>query len=581
MDMSSSQATLETIDETTGETIGETVCTFTVERRHAGLRLDAFLGAQLEAKDVSREKIKKAIRDGCCQIGGLACLKPNSKLKVDQNVCIAFRQASIAAALLEQVQLADTHPLPLVYQDEWLAVIDKPAGLTVHPCPSCSEETLVHRLLAHFPQLGASKMTGQEGLRPGIVHRLDKDTSGLMVVALSEEARLRLVEAFAERQVRKAYWALVKGVPATAQGVVDAPIGRHPTLKTRMAVDEHGKPAQSTWDVCYADPDRRFSLLQVGIHTGRTHQIRVHMAHIGHPLYGDKVYGRSTAAKVNRVFPQVDVPRQMLHSGLLAFTHPFTQATVCLTSAPPEDMFATALALHRGLRQVIVTGGAGTGKSAVLDLFEHQGVPTWRADEAVARQYQPGAEAWNVLRQRYGDRFIPHDKAPVDKQRLTAALMEDPDFKSELEAVVHRLVRYELEQFWKQSAQGLHPFAVAEIPLWFENGWADQYAASDPRRPLVIGIDCDQTIRYQRLSNLRGWSAQKMAAVDAWQWPMAAKLSRCDEVIKNNGTLDDLQQRALETLAALHARFATSDADFRQIWDQHIASLQNVSCETR
>lgn len=560
---------------------GVTVCTFSVGQAHAGLRLDAFLGAQLEAEDVSREKIKRAIKDGCCKVDGQVCHKPNSKLKVDQEVRITFRQTSIDDELLQQVQQSDAQALGIIYQDEWLAVVDKPAGLTVHPCPSCSEETLVHRLLALFPQLGASKITGQEGLRPGIVHRLDKDTSGLMVVALREEARLRLVEMFAERHVHKAYWALVKGVPAANEGTVDAPIGRHPTLKTRMAVVQQGKSALTTWRVCLADPCGKFSLLQVRIHTGRTHQIRVHMAHIGHPLYGDKVYGNATSRVSSAMpFAHVDVLRQMLHSGMLAFPHPYTQAPLCLTSPPPEDMLAAALALCRGMQQVIVTGGAGTGKSAVLDVLKQHGLPIWRADEAVALQYQPGAEAWNVLRHRYGDRFIPHDKAPVDKKALTAALMQDSDFKNELETVVHKLVRFELEQFWQTATEQMYPLAVAEIPLWFENGWADQYAMSDARRPLVIGVDCPQTLRSERLQKLRGWSAQKTAAIDAWQWPLSEKLKRCDEIIVNAGSLVDLERCTLSVLKKLHTRLSIADDEFRNTWDRQVALFQHVSCET-
>jgi len=287
------------------------------------VRLDRFLGEALREQDVSREKVKRAIRDGGCLVDGAVCTDVSAKVGAGQSIELRM-EAEPTSVQPEEGELE------ILYQDAWLAVLNKPAGMTVHPAPSCPDGTLVHRLVARFPSLRA-----QEGFRPGIVHRLDKDTSGLICVALTEEARMRLSEAFAAREIRKEYLALVQGVPAPA-GTVDAPLGRHPTVKVKVAVAKNGKEARSEWRVLHKG--QGYSLLGVRIFTGRTHQIRVHLTGEDLPLIGDQLYrGRAPGIAV-KVENFLEFHRQALHASRLGLIHPATGEEMEWFVEPPEDM---------------------------------------------------------------------------------------------------------------------------------------------------------------------------------------------------------------------------------------------------
>ncbi|MFQ8737334.1 MAG: dephospho-CoA kinase [Bilophila wadsworthia] len=253
---------------------------------------------------------------------------------------------------------------------------------------------------------------------------------------------------------------------------------------------KNGKEARSEWRVLHKG--QGYSLLGVRIFTGRTHQIRVHMAHVGHPLWGDKLYGRGgqvlTPPVPGVLLKHDPAPRQMLHAWHLSFIHPFTGEKMAFTCPPPEDFVQTALTLERHMRRVVVTGVAGSGKSLFMRMLAEEGVPTWSADAAVIRLYEPGREAWQALRLRYGDRFIPDDRSPVDRKALAAALL--PSAESgvdvhELENLLHPLVLDDLERFWsgQEEAGG---YAVAEVPLWFESGWSRKLCGE--RRPYVVGF---------------------------------------------------------------------------------------------
>ena len=283
---------------------------FTAEK--AGDRLDNFLAEKL---GMSRSQVKRAVDEGRVAVNGDK-VKAGYKLQAEDE--ISFEEE--APYVLEPKDVA----FNVLYEDEHLACIDKPYGLVVHPGAGREEETLVHGLMNRFDHLAK----GSDPLRPGIVHRLDKDTSGVMVVAKTDAAYEGLVEAFQNRQVEKIYYAICRGVLREA-GTIDSPIGRDPKNRIRMAAGVHpSKEALTEYTPVLAFRDS--TLLRVALHTGRTHQIRVHMASIGHALLGDPLYGAKN-----------DKEKQLLlHSHHLAFTHPITGEAVAVSSKLPERMLA-------------------------------------------------------------------------------------------------------------------------------------------------------------------------------------------------------------------------------------------------
>lgn len=283
---------------------------FTAEK--AGDRLDNFLAEKL---GMSRSQVKRAVDEGRVAVNGDK-VKAGHKLQTEDE--ISFEEE--APYVLEPKDVA----FNVLYEDEHLACIDKPYGLVVHPGAGREEETLVHGLMNRFDHLAK----GSDPLRPGIVHRLDKDTSGVMVVAKTDAAYDGLVEVFQIRQVEKIYYAICRGVLREA-GIIDSPIGRDPKNRIRMAAGVYpSKEALTEYTPVLAFRDS--TLLRVALHTGRTHQIRVHMASIGHALLGDPLYGAKN-----------DKEKQLLlHSHHLAFTHPITGEAVAVSSKLPERMLA-------------------------------------------------------------------------------------------------------------------------------------------------------------------------------------------------------------------------------------------------
>ena len=448
--------------------------------------------------------------------------------------------------------------LDIVHEDRDFIVCRKAAGLTVHPCPSCPEHTLVHRLLGRFPQLARL-----EGARPGIVHRLDKDTSGLMVVALSEPARLALSEAFARREVCKEYLALVDGMPPR-EGEIREPLGRHPTLKTRMAVvpeSRGGKAAHTRWRRLWHAPDRSASLLAVRIFTGRTHQIRVHLAHAGHPLLGDAVYAPAPV--------RARAPRQMLHAWHLSFRHPASGEALSFTAPPPGDFLEALLGTSRRMERVVITGNPGSGKSALREAMAALGLPTFSADADVAAHYARGGEAAAWLGAMKGTPLLTPEGA-VDKEALMRALETEPGLRSELERVVHGLVRRDLTRFFETAEAAGAPCAVAEVPLYFECGWEAAFAP----RPVTIGVACPRETRWQRMAAHRHWDEAKMATLESWQWPEARKLAACDMVVDNTGPREALEREAQEVLTGIRGRRREEETALRQ-------HLENLWCAPR
>ncbi|GAB6059507.1 dephospho-CoA kinase [Desulfonatronum parangueonense] len=491
-----------------------------------GQRLDQFWTNQLVEQEIARAKVQAWIREGHARINGQACTRPSRRVACGERL-------ELEVVVVKTELQPENRELRILHLDDDLVVLNKPAGLVVHPAPGLDMGTLVHRLIHHFPEL--SELTGA---RPGIVHRLDKDTTGLMVVALNEATRLRLAASFADRRVDKTYLALVHGRPL-AEDFIDAPIGRHSTWKTRMAViPKGGKPAQSEYKILWTAAHDRFSLVQVRIFSGRTHQVRVHMQHAGHPLLGDASYCPGHFRTWQKDVPGLDklVARPMLHAWKLGFEHPRTSESLRFQLAPPKDMTKVMLAGSRTSQRVGLTGMPGCGKSLLLTKLAAMGIPVWSADKAIAELYQPGQDGWELLRRRFGDRFITDRNSPVDKGALLQALRETPQLRQELEAMIHPLARHRLECFWKDHSNAR--VAVAEVPLLLETGWTSGF-------DLLVGLACDAQQRKAWLREKRGWTEELLADVESWQWPEAKKLRACHLIVDNPGAPDELERRAV------------------------------------
>ena len=278
-----------------------------------GRRADVLLS---EKTGLSRSRVAALMAEGCCLLAGKPCLKAGTRTAPGQEILL-----TVPAPRPAEPQAEDL-PLEILYQDSDLAVVVKPRGMVVHPAPGHEDGTLVNALLHHLDSLGG---IGGE-LRPGIVHRLDKDTSGLMIVARNDESQARLSGMLADREIEKHYRALVEGRMKEDSGVVELPVGRSRKDRKKMAADPSGREAVTEWKVLAEG--RNCTLLDVRIRTGRTHQIRVHMQALRHPVCGDPLYGQEKGVKV---------PCLMLHAFSLTFAHPRTGETLHFEAPLPED----------------------------------------------------------------------------------------------------------------------------------------------------------------------------------------------------------------------------------------------------
>jgi len=293
-------------------------------------RLDRFLAEALE--DYSRAQLKKLIDDGRVQLDGTP-VKAGTRLKGGETILLAPFKPEPISAIPQDI------PLNILYEDSDLIVIDKPAGMVVHPAPGHPDGTLVNALLYHCRDLAG---IGGE-LRPGIVHRLDKDTSGVLVATKNDRAHQSLAEQFKEHSIRRRYLALVHGQVQQVRGVVDRAIGRHPTERKKMSSrSRQGRRAVTRWEVLRRFDLDRLSWLELALETGRTHQIRVHMSELNLPLVGDPVYGRQRRAnavadlELRKRLQRLQ--RQALHARLLGFRHPTSGEYQEFRSPLPEDL---------------------------------------------------------------------------------------------------------------------------------------------------------------------------------------------------------------------------------------------------
>ncbi len=283
-------------------------------------RIDKFLPGSLEL-DLSRSYIQKLIRNGHILVSGRV-IKQNYKVKTDDHIRIEIPEPEPLSLEPENI------PLDIVYEDDSVVVINKQAGLVVHPGPGNWNGTLVNALLYHVK--GLSSIGGVE--RPGIVHRLDKDTAGLMVIAKDDASHKFLTNEFSERNVKKKYTAIVAGKPRESKGRIDLPIGRHRKYRHKMTVDEKGREALTDFELRKLWNSRLgiFSLLDIGLGTGRTHQIRVHLSYLGMPIVGDPIYSKK--------WEKYKVPFLLLASTGLEFTHPKTGALIRFSAELPSHM---------------------------------------------------------------------------------------------------------------------------------------------------------------------------------------------------------------------------------------------------
>ncbi|HOO60081.1 MAG TPA: RluA family pseudouridine synthase [Candidatus Mcinerneyibacteriales bacterium] len=282
------------------------------------MRVDVYLAEELEW--ASRSTVQKWIREGCVRLRGKLCTKPGKKVFPGEELSLTIPPSEPSEVIPEEI------PLDIVYEDDYLAVVNKRPGLVVHPGAGNPSGTLANGLLYYFQNLSTV-----DTLRPGIVHRLDKDTSGLLITAKDNHTHWKLAEMIAEKKITRLYWGIVIGRFEEVRGRIETELGRDPGNRVKMAVVSKGKHAVTSWETL--EEYSGFSLVRFRLFTGRTHQIRVHASFMRHPILGDRLYGGMSGVE-----PFQKVDRQMLHARELGFIHPVTGKEISLTAPLFPDM---------------------------------------------------------------------------------------------------------------------------------------------------------------------------------------------------------------------------------------------------
>ncbi len=306
---------------------GSQTISVALDATHTAWRLDRALADALP--DLSRERLKALVKAGALTKAGKPLCDPSAKVAGDEVFELAVPQATTSHNLAQDIALT------IVHEDEYLLVVDKPAGLVVHPAAGNADGTLVNALLHHC----AGRLSGIGGVaRPGIVHRIDKDTSGLLVVAKTDAAHEGLARQFEAHSIDRRYVAAVSGAPRLQSGTVESYLARSPSDRKKVAVvkDGRGKRAVTHWK--QIETFRESAMVECRLETGRTHQVRVQMASIGHPLLGDPVYGRAPHQRLRELLVGLEFKRQALHAANLGFLHPVTKVHLSFESSIPQDM---------------------------------------------------------------------------------------------------------------------------------------------------------------------------------------------------------------------------------------------------
>jgi 23S rRNA pseudouridine1911/1915/1917 synthase len=389
-----------------------------VDPGRSGLRLDKFWALELERHGISRARIIQWIKQNRATLNAEPCPNPSQKVRTGDRL-------GLVRDLPPGSLVPIPGPLDILWQDEHLLVLDKPPGLAVHPAPSIQEPTLAHYLLAAFPETAS-----QDPFRPGIVHRLDKDTSGLMLAARTRDCRERLMQDLAARRLEKTYLALVHGRPATEQGRIDLPLGRDPKSKTRQSIQpKTGRDALTFFRVLHVFPHEDFSLLQLRIVTGRTHQIRVHLAHAGCPILGDKTYGPAHFAELQRQSPRLVklCRRQMLHAFALHCKHPITGHHLQLQRAVPKDFQRVLLQLVRRPQIVAVSGPQAEETARFCTRVAQKRSPVWDWGESLSGLLQAGSDGLAFLEKAGGLVREPGEALPAAREAFSSDERAGPE----------------------------------------------------------------------------------------------------------------------------------------------------------
>ena len=486
------------------------------------IRLDKFLHKLLESQGISRERIKRYIQEGHVYINAIVCTQISKKIHEKDKIDIYIPEE-------RSLLVGEEGTIDVIDEDPSFLVLNKPASLVVHPCTSTPHGTLLQRVLFHYPEI--ADMGGE---RPAIVHRLDKDTTGIILLARTEQARYTFIQAFRDRTITKSYLAFVEG-HTPEHGIIEHAIRRDPLQKTRMHISHQGKPAYTEYKRIAVFPEGILpypvSFLHIYIATGRTHQIRVHLSSEGFPLLGDTLYGAHISF----------AKRPLLHAYTLQFHHPLTGKKLFYKQRPPLDFEQTYITLSTPSTHVILTGCAGSGKSTVLQYYIDAGIPCCSADDIIEELYKEGNSIWHYFKQSYGNQFF-EENGMINRAKVLNKMQISHHYKQEIERVTHSFLIEIIHSFWKRHREA--PYTIIEVPLYFESTLFQKECPAD----IIITVSSPQESRIARMRS-KGWSEEKIQYILEHQYNDRYKREHADYVIDNSSDYVSLEEKSKESLS--------------------------------